>query len=51
MRKRGLGGSGGCIAIDRDGNLALPFDTKGMPRAVLREGETPRLALLADYEA
>ena len=27
-----LGGSGGLIAIDRDGNIALPFNTSGMYR-------------------
>lgn len=44
----GLGGSGGCIAVDRDGNVAMPFDTPGMPRGVLRPGGPPRVALLAD---
>jgi beta-aspartyl-peptidase (threonine type) len=27
-----LGGAGGLIAIDRQGNVALPFDTSGMYR-------------------
>jgi L-asparaginase / beta-aspartyl-peptidase len=27
-----LGGSGGVIAVDRDGNIALPFNTSGMYR-------------------
>ncbi len=27
-----LGGTGGLIAIDRDGNIALPFNTAGMYR-------------------
>jgi beta-aspartyl-peptidase (threonine type) len=27
-----LGGSGGLIAVDRDGNMALPFNTSGMYR-------------------
>ena len=43
-----LGGSGGCIAIDGHGEVAMPFDTPGMPRGVLREGEPPRLALGPD---
>jgi beta-aspartyl-peptidase (threonine type) len=30
-----LGGSGGLIAIDRDGNIALPFNTTGMYRGYL----------------
>jgi L-asparaginase / beta-aspartyl-peptidase len=31
-----LGGSGGLIAIDRAGNVAMPFTTEGMFRGVLR---------------
>jgi beta-aspartyl-peptidase (threonine type) len=27
-----LGGNGGLIAIDREGNMALPFNTSGMYR-------------------
>ena len=27
-----LGGTGGLIAIDRQGNIALPFNTSGMYR-------------------
>lgn len=30
-----LGGSGGLIALDREGNIALPFNTQGMARAAL----------------
>jgi L-asparaginase/beta-aspartyl-peptidase (threonine type) len=30
-----LGGDGGLIAIDRDGNIAMPFNTDGMKRAAL----------------
>jgi beta-aspartyl-peptidase (threonine type) len=28
-----LGGHGGCVAIDRDGNIVAPFTTLAMPRA------------------
>jgi beta-aspartyl-peptidase (threonine type) len=41
----GLGGHGGCIAVDREGHLAMPFDTPAMPRGVVREGEPARVAL------
>lgn len=34
-----LGGSGGLIAIDRDGNVATPFNTSGMYRAWVCENE------------
>jgi beta-aspartyl-peptidase (threonine type) len=32
-----LGGKGGFIAIDRNGNIAMPFNTEGMFRGVIRE--------------
>ncbi|WP_338846108.1 isoaspartyl peptidase/L-asparaginase [Massilia sp. W12] len=34
-----LGGQGGLIAIDAAGRISLPFTTRGMYRAWLREGE------------
>jgi L-asparaginase / beta-aspartyl-peptidase len=36
-----LGGHGGCIAIDRNGRIALPFTTPDMPRAFQSEGQAP----------
>ena len=30
-----LGGDGGLIALDRDGNIAHPFNSQGMKRAWL----------------
>jgi isoaspartyl peptidase/L-asparaginase-like protein (Ntn-hydrolase superfamily) len=43
-----LGGHGGCIAIDREGRIAMPFDTPAMPRGFVREDESPHVALTAD---
>jgi L-asparaginase / beta-aspartyl-peptidase len=34
-----LGGKGGIIAVDAKGNITLPFNTNGMYRGALREGE------------
>jgi L-asparaginase / beta-aspartyl-peptidase len=34
-----IGGSGGVIAIDRHGQLAMPYTTSGMYRAFVREGQ------------
>ena len=31
----GLGGDGGLIALDRDGNITAPFNSQGMKRAWL----------------
>mgnify|MGYP003748488257 FL=1 len=33
-RVKKIGGDGGLIAIDKNGNFALPFNTKGMYRGV-----------------
>ena len=34
-----LGGDGGLIAVDKDGNIAMPFCTEGMYRGYVRAGE------------
>ncbi len=39
------GGSGGVIAIDRDGNITLPFNSEGMYRGLVRSGEKPQTAI------
>ncbi len=36
-----LGGTGGLIAIDKDGNIALPFNTEGMYRGYLMPDGEP----------
>lgn len=38
-KQQALGGDGGLIAADARGNLALPFNSAGMYRAWVREGE------------
>jgi beta-aspartyl-peptidase (threonine type) len=43
-----LHGSGGLIAVDRFGNVALPFNTEGMCRGFARVGEAPTTALFGD---
>src|SRR5437868_5767912 len=35
-----LGGSGGLIAVDKNGSIAMPFNTSGMYRGFLREDGT-----------
>ena len=44
----GLGGSGGCIAIDGAGQVALPFDTATMSRGVIGPDGRPRIAFGPD---
>ena len=36
-----LGGIGGLIAVDREGNVALPFNSEGMYRAWGYAGDAP----------
>jgi beta-aspartyl-peptidase (threonine type) len=43
-----MGGEGGLIAIDREGNIALPFNSDGMYRASLKEGEEAYLGIYRD---
>lgn len=40
-----LGGSGGLIAIDREGNVALPFNSEGMYRAYGWVGDKPSVGI------
>jgi beta-aspartyl-peptidase (threonine type) len=41
-----IGGEGGLIGVDVEGNLAMEFNSAGMYRAWLREGEAPGAAIL-----
>lgn len=34
-----LGGDGGMIAVDKNGNITLPFNTEGMYRGFIRDGK------------
>jgi beta-aspartyl-peptidase (threonine type) len=38
-----LGGDGGVIAIDKDGNTAMPFNTDGMYRGYYLNGGNPAI--------
>ena len=39
------GGTGGIIALDSDGNIAMPFNTKGMMRGHVSSTSAPRVAV------
>ncbi len=43
-----LGGTGGVIAIDKDGNVAMPFNTEGMYRGYLVNGSAPVVKIYKD---
>lgn len=40
-----IGGVGGLIAIDKAGNIAMPFNSAGMYRGWIRQGGTPQTAI------
>ena len=42
-----VGGRGGVVAVGRDGQLAMPFNSVGMYRAWVREGEPAQAAVFA----
>ncbi|MCG8604331.1 isoaspartyl peptidase/L-asparaginase [bacterium] len=43
-----LGGTGGVIAIDRTGNVAMPFNTQGMYRGYMVQGNQPIVKIYKD---
>lgn len=42
------GGSGGIIAVDRKGNVAMPFNTEGMFRGYVNQGMKPEVAVFKE---
>jgi beta-aspartyl-peptidase (threonine type) len=43
-----LGGTGGVIAIDKNGNVAMPFNTEGMLRGYIINGSAPIVKIYKD---
>lgn len=43
-----MGGDGGIISVDKDGNVALVFNTQGMYRGSWKSGEEPHIAIYED---
>jgi beta-aspartyl-peptidase (threonine type) len=37
------GGEGGIVALDKNGNIAMPFNTPGMYRGYRKEGEKAKV--------
>lgn len=50
QRVPALGGDGGVIAIDRQGQVRMPFNTSGMYRAAIDADGTRTIAIYADAE-
>lgn len=38
-----LGGEGGLIVLDAEGNAAMPFSSQAMPRGIWRDGQEPQV--------
>ena len=43
-----LKGEGGLIAIDKNCNIAMPFNSKGMYRAFIKSGQKPEISIYRD---
>jgi L-asparaginase / beta-aspartyl-peptidase len=43
-----LGGEGGLIAVDKHGNTEMVFNSEGMYRGTIREGENPQIAIFRE---
>ncbi len=43
-----MGGTGGVIALDHNGNIAMTFNTEGMYRAYRKAGEKPVVKIFKD---
>jgi beta-aspartyl-peptidase (threonine type) len=43
-----LGGTGGIIAVDKQGNIAMPFNTAGMFRGYVKSGGQIKVAMFGD---
>ncbi len=43
-----VGGSGGVIALDNDGNIAMPFNTSGMYRGFKKQGKKAKVYIYKD---
>jgi beta-aspartyl-peptidase (threonine type) len=45
-----FGGSGGFIALDRAGNITMPFNTEGMYRGYMNEKGVPKVFIYGDEQ-
>lgn len=45
---QGMGGTGGIISLDRQGNVVMEFNTSGMYRGYIKEAGKPQVAIYKD---
>lgn len=48
IKLKNLGGTGGIIAVDKNGNIAMPFNTSGMFRGYIKAGGEMKVAMFAE---
>jgi beta-aspartyl-peptidase (threonine type) len=48
IKLKKLGGTGGIIAVDKNGNIAMPFNTSGMFRGFVKSGGGIKVAIFGD---
>jgi beta-aspartyl-peptidase (threonine type) len=49
IKLKNQGGDGGIIAVDKNGNIAMPFNTSGMFRGFIKSGGEMKVAMFG-YE-
>lgn len=45
QKLKSQGAAGGLIALDKDGNISMPFNTPGMFRGYIKSGEMPKVLM------
>jgi beta-aspartyl-peptidase (threonine type) len=45
---KNMGGTGGIIAVDENGNIAMPFNTPGMFRGYVKAGGETKVAMFGN---
>ena len=48
IKLKNQGGTGGIIAVDHKGNIAMPFNTQGMFRGFIKEGGEMKVAMFGE---
>ena len=43
-----MGGTGGVVVLDHDGNVAMSFNTPGMYRGFMKKGGAPTVSIYKD---
>ena len=50
IKLKNMGGTGGIIAVDKNGNIAMPFNTTGMFRGYIKSDGAMKVAMFGDQK-